>query len=211
MQGIAQGDGCLIMVLTGWPSRPGGERVSHEAMHDVTTETFVPARVTERDGAAPGAVRVAVGVGPVSRASVVAVARHGAGVELTVEAEEAIGTSRAVVEALADDPVPHYGVSTGFGALANRHIPAGLRAELQRSLVRSHAAGIGPRGRAGGRPRHAAAAALDPGDRSDGRPARHRPRATPRCSRPGSRPSSRSTARWAARATWRRWRPARWR
>ncbi len=100
--------------------------------------------MTERDGAAPGAARVAVGVGPVSRASVVAVARHGAGVELTAEAEEAIGASRAVVEALADDPVPHYGVSTGFGALANRHIPAGLRAELQRSLVRSHAAGSGP-------------------------------------------------------------------
>ncbi|MBL8928433.1 MAG: histidine ammonia-lyase [Pseudonocardia sp.] len=113
-------------------------------MHDVTTEPFVPTRVTERDGGAPGAARVAVGIGPVSRASVVAVARHGAGVELTAEAEDAISASRAVVEALADDPAPHYGVSTGFGALANRHIPAGLRAELQRSLVRSHAAGSGP-------------------------------------------------------------------
>ena len=102
--------------------------MSHEVMHDVTTETLVPAGVTERDGAAPGAARVAVGVGPVSRASVVAVARDGAGVELTVEAEEAIGASRAVVEALADDPVPHYGVSTGFGALANTAHPAGLRA-----------------------------------------------------------------------------------
>ena len=64
-------------------------------------------------------------------------------VELAPDAEAAIAASRAVVEALADDPVPHYGVSTGFGALANRHIPPGLRAELQRSLVRSHAAGSG--------------------------------------------------------------------
>jgi histidine ammonia-lyase len=40
--------------------------------------------------------------------------------------------------------VPHYGVSTGFGALARRHIPAEMRAQLQLSLVRSHAAGSGP-------------------------------------------------------------------
>ena len=40
--------------------------------------------------------------------------------------------------------MPHYGVSTGFGALATRHIPTALRAQLQRSLVRSHAAGAGP-------------------------------------------------------------------
>ena len=84
-----------------------------------------------------------MGVGPLSRAAVVAVARDGVGVELTAEAEVAIEASRAVVEALADDPVPHYGVSTGFGALANRHIPPGLRTDLQRSLVRSHAAGSG--------------------------------------------------------------------
>lgn len=37
-----------------------------------------------------------------------------------------------------------YGVSTGFGALATRHIPPEQRAQLQRSLVRSHAAGSGP-------------------------------------------------------------------
>jgi histidine ammonia-lyase len=48
-----------------------------------------------------------------------------------------------VIETLAGDDQPHYGVSTGFGALATRHIPVGLRAQLQRSLVRSHAAGTG--------------------------------------------------------------------
>ena len=41
-------------------------------------------------------------------------------------------------------PQPHYGVSTGFGALATRHIAPELRTQLQRSLVRSHAAGSGP-------------------------------------------------------------------
>jgi len=45
---------------------------------------------------------------------------------------------------LADATVATYGVSTGFGALATRHIPPDRRAALQRSLIRSHAAGAGP-------------------------------------------------------------------
>ncbi|MFL5795796.1 MAG: histidine ammonia-lyase, partial [Actinomycetota bacterium] len=55
-----------------------------------------------------------------------------------------IERTRAVVDALAEDTSPHYGVSTGFGALATRQIPPALRTELQRSLIRSHAAGSGP-------------------------------------------------------------------
>ncbi|WP_055693169.1 histidine ammonia-lyase, partial [Streptomyces prasinopilosus] len=47
--------------------------------------------------------------------------------------------------ALAAEPDPVYGVSTGFGALATRYIGPGLRARLQRNIVRSHAAGMGPR------------------------------------------------------------------
>jgi len=74
----------------------------------------------------------------------VAVARHGAPVELSPDAETEITASRKVIEDLAGDDQPHYGVSTGFGALATRHIPAGRRAQLQRSLIRSHAAGSGP-------------------------------------------------------------------
>ena len=58
--------------------------------------------------------------------------------------------SREIIEALADDQEPHYGVSTGFGALATRHIPIELRSQLQRSLVRSHAAGSGPEVERGG-------------------------------------------------------------
>jgi histidine ammonia-lyase len=87
---------------------------------------------------------VTVDVGPLTTAEVVAVARHGATVELSDAALHEIAASRKVVEALAEDPVPHYGISTGFGALATRHIPAEQRAQLQRSLVRSHAAGSGP-------------------------------------------------------------------
>jgi histidine ammonia-lyase len=88
--------------------------------------------------------RVAVGTGPVRPEDVVRVARDGCGVRLTAEALAEIARSRSVVDALARDDRPHYGVSTGFGALATRHIPVGQRGWLQRSLVRSHAAGSGP-------------------------------------------------------------------
>jgi histidine ammonia-lyase len=88
--------------------------------------------------------RITVGTGPLSEADVVAVARHGAGVQLSRGATDAIAASRAVVESLADDVEPHYGISTGFGALATKHIPLEQRAQLQRSLIRSHAAGSGP-------------------------------------------------------------------
>ena len=87
--------------------------------------------------------RIAVGVGPLTESDVVAVARHGAGVALADDALAAIAASREVVDALADDSEPHYGISTGFGALATKHIPVEQRALLQRSLIRSHAAGSG--------------------------------------------------------------------
>jgi len=86
---------------------------------------------------------VTVGIGPISREDVMAVARHDAQVVITDEAWAEVRKSREIIEALADDQSPHYGVSTGFGALATRHIPIELRAQLQRSLVRSHAAGSG--------------------------------------------------------------------
>jgi len=87
---------------------------------------------------------VHVGVGPLSFDDVLAVARHDAPVALTDEAVAAIEQARKHVEHLASAPTPAYGISTGFGALATRHIPSEMRAQLQRSLVRSHAAGSGP-------------------------------------------------------------------
>jgi histidine ammonia-lyase len=76
-------------------------------------------------------------------AEVVAVAREGSRVELSPAALTALGQGRAVVEKLAAAPTPAYGISTGFGALATRHIDPEMRTALQRSLIRSHAAGMG--------------------------------------------------------------------
>lgn len=89
-------------------------------------------------------VTVKVGVGPLAPADVLHVARDNARVVLTPDAAAAITKSRDAVEQLAQAPAPAYGVSTGFGALATRHVAPELRVALQKSLVRSHAAGTGP-------------------------------------------------------------------
>ena len=49
-----------------------------------------------------------------------------------------------MIVALAGSGEPVYGVSTGFGSLADVYIDPTRRAQLQRSLVRSHTAGMGP-------------------------------------------------------------------
>jgi histidine ammonia-lyase len=77
-------------------------------------------------------------------ASVVAVARQGARVVMGEEARGLVSASRRRVERMIDDARPVYGVTTGFGALASTRIAAEKRLELQRSLLRSHAAGMGP-------------------------------------------------------------------
>ncbi|MCA1711717.1 MAG: histidine ammonia-lyase [Actinobacteria bacterium] len=80
---------------------------------------------------------------PLTEDELVAVARRGAPVSLSPEALARLGSARAAVDDLAAQDRPVYGVSTGFGALATRHIPVELRGQLQRSLVRSHAASSG--------------------------------------------------------------------
>jgi histidine ammonia-lyase len=76
-------------------------------------------------------------------ADVLAVARDAAEVRLAPAARTAMEASAAVVTGLSDRAEPAYGVSTGFGSLANVAIPVERREELQRALVRSHAAGMG--------------------------------------------------------------------
>ena len=89
------------------------------------------------------ACEVEVGIGALSIDEVVAVARHDARIILSEASRAEVAKSRAIIDALANDPVPHYGISTGFGALATQHIPLEKRQQLQRSLVASHAAGSG--------------------------------------------------------------------
>jgi histidine ammonia-lyase len=86
---------------------------------------------------------VTVNPTPLEPSDVIAVARGDARITIGAEALELVAAARAHIEALAESGEPVYGVSTGFGALATRHIAPELRTQLQRSLVRSHAAGSG--------------------------------------------------------------------
>ncbi|MGP5396315.1 histidine ammonia-lyase [Arthrobacter rhombi] len=89
------------------------------------------------------AENISLSPAPLAPQDVVQVARHDARVEISEESLSAMAASRRVIDALVTDTRPHYGVSTGFGALATKQIPVELRAQLQRSLIRSHAASSG--------------------------------------------------------------------
>ena len=86
---------------------------------------------------------VVLGTSGLSLADVIAVARHGAEVSISEASLSAMAETRAHIEKLAAGDEPVYGISTGFGALAQRHIPMTDRVQLQKSLIRSHAAGMG--------------------------------------------------------------------
>ena len=78
-----------------------------------------------------------------SRAEVLAVARHYAPVTLGSESVERIAAARAVIDTIADEERKVYGVTTGFGHLSKVRIPHRELEELQHNLIRSHAAGVG--------------------------------------------------------------------
>jgi histidine ammonia-lyase len=78
-------------------------------------------------------------------ADVVEVARHGASVSLGEGARERMLRSAALVDGFVEGEAPVYGVTTGFGSLANTVIPPDRTRELQEALVRSHATGMGDR------------------------------------------------------------------
>ena len=87
---------------------------------------------------------VEVGVEPLTRAQLVAVARGFGTVTVSDEVLSRLERQRSAIEALVESGTPVYGLSTGFGSLATTFISPEERRDLQRSLIRSHAAGVGP-------------------------------------------------------------------
>ncbi|MDI3269083.1 MAG: histidine ammonia-lyase [Bacillota bacterium] len=71
------------------------------------------------------------------------VAVEGAPAFLAPEAEERMARSHRLLQDLMREDRPIYGINTGFGALAQKAISPEKWGELQRNLVRSHAAGVG--------------------------------------------------------------------
>lgn len=88
-------------------------------------------------------MKVVISTSGMSFSDVIAIARHNAQIEISQASLDAMARTRAHIERLAVSEDPVYGISTGFGALAQRHIPIESRVQLQKSLIRSHAAGMG--------------------------------------------------------------------
>ena len=80
---------------------------------------------------------------PLTLADVMRVANDGAPVALAYDARDRIVASREYIERLVAEGRTVYGVTTGFGKLANVRIAPADVQQLQRNLVRSHAMGVG--------------------------------------------------------------------
>ena len=80
---------------------------------------------------------------PLTITQVAAVARGASAVSLDAATRDRLAHSRTRLERLLEDGLPHYGVNTGFGSLSRTRIPPEQLRDLQRNLVRSHAAGVG--------------------------------------------------------------------
>lgn len=73
---------------------------------------------------------------------VISVARNGEKVSISKEAIQNIEKSRKDVISLVEKNEVVYGVTTGFGSLANKFIPKENAEELQKNIIRSHAVGV---------------------------------------------------------------------
>lgn len=78
-----------------------------------------------------------------SPSMVAEVARQGVSVKLSDESIHQITQCRASLDSVLSDGLPHYGINTGFGSLSNKRIVPEDLENLQRNLIRSHAAGVG--------------------------------------------------------------------
>ena len=86
---------------------------------------------------------IVLGTEPLSRAELLAVAREYEPIVLSDAVLERLEHQRSAIDAMVESGTAVYGLSTGFGSLATTFISPDQRRDLQRSLIRSHAAGVG--------------------------------------------------------------------
>src|ERR1700722_20071082 len=85
-----------------------------------------------------------LGARPLHLADLRRIYTAGARVTLDPGALAAVEQSHAATLRIAAADTPAYGINTGFGLLANTRIPAAQRTLLQRNIILSHSAGVGP-------------------------------------------------------------------
>ena len=84
-----------------------------------------------------------VAIGETLTLADVAAVAAGADVTFPAGARERVAAARAVVEDAVGSGEVVYGVTTGFGALANVRIDPSKASDLQHGIVRSHATAVG--------------------------------------------------------------------
>jgi histidine ammonia-lyase len=87
---------------------------------------------------------IRIGDRPLSLASLRRIWAGGVRLALAPAATQRIERAAQAVATIAAGDTPAYGVNTGFGKLSQQRIPREQLAQLQRNLVLSHAAGVGP-------------------------------------------------------------------
>src|SRR5688572_10913832 len=80
---------------------------------------------------------------PLNFAALRDLSRGGVALSISEAAYQAIDRGAAAVAEIVRRGAPAYGVNTGFGRLAQTHIPNDQLELLQRNLVLSHAVGVG--------------------------------------------------------------------
>ncbi|POA57002.1 MULTISPECIES: HAL/PAL/TAL family ammonia-lyase [unclassified Pseudomonas] len=87
---------------------------------------------------------IVVADAPVGWQDVVAIARHGARLELSPQAWARIDNAQAIVRQVVENGERAYGISTGLGALCNVLLAGEQLSQLSRNTLLSHACGVGP-------------------------------------------------------------------
>jgi histidine ammonia-lyase len=84
-----------------------------------------------------------LGVEGMTLADLISIARKGAQVQLTTDAEKQMIKSRHLIEQWVQEERRIYGVTTGFGALSDVPISKADTRQLQKNILMSHSAGVG--------------------------------------------------------------------
>src|SRR4051794_36319865 len=105
---------------------------------------FRPATAARPGGTRLPAMRTVTVTGDaLALEDLVAVARGQADAEMGPDVGERMAASRAVVAEAGDQDRVMYGITTGFGALADTHVGRQDLGRMQLALIRSHSAGVG--------------------------------------------------------------------
>ena len=89
------------------------------------------------------AEKIVIADAPLGWHEVVAVARHGAQLELSAAAWARIDNAQAIVQRIVASGERAYGVNTGLGALCNVSLQDEQLSQLSRNTLLSHACGVG--------------------------------------------------------------------